>query len=383
MNMRFILYMLLLFSVAMNDKIKAMAAAAAPSKKRCAFGDGSSDVTRPSKSRPQKKSYRPRGAGGLSHTAPALSGPVGAPELTVLTTKDSNIIRRWLEEHVAFYKEANSNDSGCDSYSILGFDIESIAKPPWRPDRADLPDGPATIQLSTPDSCLIVQLATIGDGSARNAPSILRDVVNNPKIIKVGVGIDDDALELYRWSRDSDPYPHVASADPQNGKSNLWEMTSRFDIGCILPSHNPGRRIGLREVAKTILGVEIQKNKRIQMSNWGNKLTSDQISYAARDAWVSAAVLDKLQTDNSNVFGAKALAESDFMRNQRGLKEIDDRAVRRKDAKIEYKALVDEEKESGVPSDKKRIQELKERLVFYRPDYPPSFSEQDFALPFY
>jgi hypothetical protein len=255
----------------------------------------------------------------------------------------------------------------------LGFDLESIAKPPWKPDRASLPDGPATIQLSTPDSCLIVQLATLGDGSAKNAPSIIRDVVNNPNIIKVGVGIDDDALELYRWSK-------VHLGGVQNGKL-LWEMKSRFDIGCILPSHNPGRRIGLREIANKVLGVEIKKSKKLQMSNWGRKhLTDEQISYAARDAWVSAAVVAKLHHDNNAVFSAKALLGRDFMKSQRSLKEIDERAVRRKDARIEYKALLEQEENIR---DSKRVDELKQIMDLNRPDYPPSFPEGDFTLPFY
>lgn len=191
---------------------------------------------------------------GLRHMCPPLDGAVGAPPLPVLTTKDPRTIERWLEENV--YSDDNE-------YKILGFDQESIAKPPWMPDRASLPDGPATIQLSTPTSCIIIQLSRCGDGSAMYAPAILRTIINNPKIIKVGVGIDDDALELYRWSKNSSS---VNVRDNNNSRhpqqtSQLWEMTSRFDIGCILPNTHPSRRSGIRELAQTILGVEINKSK--------------------------------------------------------------------------------------------------------------------------
>jgi len=367
------LVFLLILSLAMDKNTEARA----NQKKRThAFvGNSSNGASSPLTSRPNKRNrshFRPQPiASGLSHTAPALTGPVGAPELTVLTTKDPSIIRRWLEEHVPACSSNNQNNEP----SILGFDVESIAKPPWKPERASLPDGPATIQLATPNSCLIVQLSIMGDGSAKNAPSILRDVVNNPSIIKVGVGIDDDALELYRWSKES---------EGTNQCNNLWEMTSRFDIGCILPDNNPGQRIGLREVAKTILGVEIKKNKKLQMSNWGKRqLSPEQISYAARDAWVSAAVVERLQLDNEDVFGAHILLESDFIKNQRILREIDQRATMRKIAKVEYKALVGQTKESGEVVDTDRIKELKETMALYRPDYPPSFSREDFVLPFY
>lgn len=370
------LLVFLLLSLTMNATSEYAVAVA--SKKRCAFAmNNSSDgMESPSRSRQNKRQLRqdPRASGGLSHTAPALGGPLGAPELTVLTTKDSNIIRRWLEEHVPLYSGVSNNNNGCEEASVLGFDVESIAKPPWRPERASLPDGPATVQLSTTDSCLIVQLARCGDGSVKNAPQILRDLVNNPNIIKVGVGIDDDALELYRWSEEG-------QTGMESMERNLWEMTSRFDIGCVLPGNNPGRRLGLRELAKTILGVDISKNKKIQMSNWGKKhLTPDQISYAARDAWVSAAVVARLQRDNNEVFSAKGLFQHEFMKTQRTMREVNERAVMRKKAKIEYKALMELEKEQR---DEKRIGQLRDTMNFYRADHPPSFQEADIAMPFY
>jgi len=159
---------------------------------------------------------------GLSNICPPLGGIVGAPELPVLTTKDPRIIERWIDEHVG-----TSNE-----YTILGFDSESIAKPPWKPKRQSLPDGPATVQLSTTTSCIIIQLALCGDGSASFAPKILQSVINDPKIIKVGVGVDDDALELYRWSQE------------ENDQQLMYDMKSRLDLGCILPDKTSNRRAG-------------------------------------------------------------------------------------------------------------------------------------------
>lgn len=243
-------------------------------------GGNNSDV--PKRIRRPPRRSAPQRWTGLSNMCPPLDGPTGAPELPVLTTKDTSVIERWLDDHIG---------DTTDEFSVLGFDVESIAKPPWKPERASLPDGPATIQLSTPKSCIIIQLSRCGDGSALCAPDILRRVINNPRIIKVGVGIDDDALELYRWSKQSFENTRRNSEDQQ-----LWEMRSRFDLGCIL-HRNPSRRSGIRELAHIILGAEVSKSKKLTMSNWGNRhLTIQQIAYAARDAWVSAAIVEICST---------------------------------------------------------------------------------------
>lgn len=325
-----------------------------------------------------------------------MSGSIGAPELPVLTTKDSRIIQRWLEEHVPSYSGSSNSIRSSYSCSILGLDIESISKPPWLPERASLPDGPATIQLSTPYSCLLVQLSQCGDGSATHAPAVLREVINNPNVIKVGVGIDDDALELYRWSKKGGnlrTQAHPRDVDRRSiqknfGSSALWEMSSRFDIGCILPSSDPSRRSGLRDLANTILGVEIEKSKKLAMSNWGLRhLSSSQVSYAARDAWVSAAILERLQRDKNEVFGVNALLEMEFMKRQRTMKEIDKRATMRKIAKEEMKRLIEQAKEGGIPIGdhhyKKKMKKLTEALTSLRPDPPPSFDHSAFVLPFF
>ncbi|KAL7465606.1 hypothetical protein ACHAXS_005920 [Conticribra weissflogii] len=372
---------------------------------------------------------RPKAPGGLSHVIPPLGGPVGAPELPVLTTKDHRIIERWLVDNCPTYAAIHSNQK--IPSSVLGFDIESLAKPPWRPERASLPDGPATIQLSTPTSCIIIPLSRCGpDGSVLHAPEIVRDVIMNDKVIKVGVGIDDDALELFRWSRKGyeDAMADNEKWSLSNGTRNptlemkLWKMKSRFDIGCVLPDPNPSRRVGLRELALTILGVDIPKSKKLAMSNWCNRhLTMEQISYAARDAWVAAAVVERLQKmvddgngacvndvnakedddDNEkvmNTFHPDVLLSMGFLKGQRDVFEIDERATRRKAAREELKEIQQNEKarkeadskegtadfdDDDSEAIKARVEELNCVLDMYRPDQPPSFDDNLFTVPFY
>lgn len=310
---------------------------------------------------------------------PPLDGKVGAPALPVVTTNDPRIVQRWLED----------NRIGTDDkFSVLGFDTESIAKPPWKPERASLPDGPATLQLATPTSCLIVQLSVCGDGSARHAPDALREVINDPRIIKVGVGIDDDALELYRWSKESANDATITTSldGADEGTPQLWEMTSRFDLGCIgsVWGASPSRRSGLRELAEKILGVTIHKSKRLSMSNWGKRfLDTEQISYAARDAWVAAAIVERLQQeDKVDVFGTEALIEMEFMANQRSMEEVDERAALRKAAKQEFKLILEKKKADGKldTDDRVRKEELQSLLESYRPDQPPTFNDDAFSI---
>jgi hypothetical protein len=309
------------------------------------------------KQQPQT-SFRPKT--GLSNMCPPLDGPVSAPALPVLTTKDPRIIERWLEDNV-------NNNNGME-YTILGYDQETIAKPPWMPERASLSNGPATIQLSTPTSCIIFQLSLCGDGSAQFAPEVLRQVINNSKIIKVGVGLDDDALELYRWSKESQ-----SSSQP----SQLWEMTSRLDIGCILGAPND-RRAGLKELAQKVLGVDLIKSKKLSMSNWGlRNLSLEQIYYAARDAWVSAAVIDQLQKCNSDTFRVETIMEMEFMRSQRKMDDLDERAKLRREAKLELKDIIEGEGNNKIEGKEReeRISHLQNLMDKYRPDKPPLFSE--------
>ena len=127
------------------------------------------------------------------------------------------------------------------------------------------------------------------------------------------------------------------------------------------------------------------------MSNWGNRhLTPEQISYAARDAWVSAAIVDHLQKSNVDTFRAESLMDMDFMKNQRNMVDMDARALQRKKAKLELKAILEgnvASSEGTKDGDENDIEERKRLLQsimdLYRPDQPPTFSEAILELPLF
>ena len=112
------------------------------------------------------------------------------------------------------------------------------------------------------------------------------------------------------------------------------------------------------------------------MSNWSKRhLTLNEISYAARDSWVAAAIVDKLQQFNSNIFTPQSLVEMDFMKSQRCMSIMDERAKRRKAAKVELKEIIERQKANEDKGEEERQQELYNILDMYRPDQPPAFED--------
>lgn len=313
------------------------------------------------------------------YTAPALptlDGKGQAPPLSVVCTSRTEEIEKWLQDHVVGVSQTKKS-------RILGFDIETTARAPWFPERKGLKAGPACLQLSTLDSCLIVHLAHCckDDDSANVVPRLLLHVLNDRQIIKAGVGIDDDALELYRWSNKND----------NNHNGCGWQVTSRLDL-CAVAGGTSYQRMGLRQVTSTVVNVDLPKSKKLTMSNWNQTpLSSAQVAYAARDAWAAAAVVDVLQQRRNDVFGVDALLNS-VLREEGNLAEMDQRARARRKVKMEFKAIEEEEKElylQGVKmlpekrkDTKRRKDQLLARMSELRPDPPPVFDLTDLGLPF-
>mmetsp|Transcript_1884 Transcript_1884/g.3984 ORF Transcript_1884/g.3984 Transcript_1884/m.3984 type:complete len:164 (+) Transcript_1884:508-999(+) len=86
----------------------------------------------------------------------------------------------------------------------------------------------------------------------------LRPVLSDPTLPKAGVGIDDDCIDLWRST---------------NG---AVEVRCRVELG----GEGWG---GLSKITGALLGLELCKLKKIQMSNWGRPapLSQRQVTYAA------------------------------------------------------------------------------------------------------
>jgi len=327
---------------------------------------------------------------------------IGAPALPVIVTNSPKTIETWLTNHC----HTSNSDRRT---TILGFDTESIAKTAWHPHRAKLPNGPATLQLSTPTSCLIVHLARCNNsrgvyGTAASVPGVVQAVLADETVVKAGVAIDEDAIDIYRWGCASSSTQHqgvlpgmkdVWGRDHKR-LSEQWVVRSRFDLGCIAGG-SPHRRAGLRQIAEVVEGVDLPKSKKLTMSDWGGggggkggrgrrrpqqrgPLTPAQVAYAARDAWVAASAVDTLCSDRPDVFGAEAIRR--IVSEERDVGDMESRATRRKAARIEWKALKEEDGNGGGDGEetKRRIQELWKIMQGLKPDPPFVFCGEDLGL---
>ncbi len=145
--------------------------------------------------------------------------------------------------------------------TVLGFDTE--ARPSFK---KGISYPRSIIQLAGSQDVVIIQLMKVSFGP------LLARLLSCPYVIKVGVAIHEDIRLLQ--------------------KSYFFEPRGIIDIADI------ARRLhlktqGLRNLAANLLGGRISKTA--QCSNWQqDKLSLQQIRYAATDAWVGRELYLKL-----------------------------------------------------------------------------------------
>ncbi len=144
---------------------------------------------------------------------------------------------------------------------VLGFDTET--KPTFaKGDKNKV----ALLQLATQKKAFIFRLNKMG------LPTQLIEILSNPKIIKVGVAINDDIKAL-----------KAIQNFKSNGFVEIQEKVKEFEI----------ENFGLKKLSGLLLGFRISKAQ--QTSNWeAEPLTEAQIKYAATDAWVSLEIYNRL-----------------------------------------------------------------------------------------
>lgn len=142
----------------------------------------------------------------------------------------------------------------------LGFDTES--KPTFR--KGEHSTGPHLIQLATDTHAYLFPIGTT------TTVDMLREILETPRILKVGFGLSDDLKRL----RD---------------KLGI-ETQGVVDLAVTL-RENRHNDVGAKAAVARFFGQRLQKSKKISTTNWANPHLSDsQILYAANDAHVALLV---------------------------------------------------------------------------------------------
>mgnify|MGYP001257083527 CR=1 FL=1 len=141
---------------------------------------------------------------------------------------------------------------------VLGFDTET--KPSFK---KGIVYSTSLIQLSFKNSVFLFRLNKIG------LVKEIIDILTNPSILKVGIDIKNDLLDLKKI--------HFFS------ESNFVDLNN-------LALNKGFKSIGAVKLSIMLLGFRISKRQRL--SDWsGDILTEAQKEYAAIDAWICPQIL--------------------------------------------------------------------------------------------
>ena len=144
---------------------------------------------------------------------------------------------------------------------VLGFDTET--RPSFKKGRKN---PTSLVQLATQFHAYIFRITSVG------LPDEIMRLFEDPDIIKVGVAVHDDLIDLQKVR----PFTPESFLD-------LQKFVGAYGI----------ESMGLNKLAGIVLGFRISKSQ--QVSNWeADPLTDAQKTYAATDAWVCHRIYKEL-----------------------------------------------------------------------------------------
>lgn len=142
--------------------------------------------------------------------------------------------------------------------AALGFDTES--KPTFV--KGEVSTGPHLVQLAT------LQRAYLFPVALAVALPVIRAVLENPAILKIGMGLGNDRSVL---------------------RSRLGiDLANVLDLGEAMRGDWHRGTVGAKVAVARLFGQRLLKSKKTGTSNWANpKLNERQLLYAANDAQVA------------------------------------------------------------------------------------------------
>lgn len=150
---------------------------------------------------------------------------------------------------------------------FLGFDSES--KPTFRV--GEVSTGPHLIQLATEHKAYLFHVNS-------STLKFLQPILSNPKQLKVGFGLKNDKHIFHKKG---------------------IELESCVDLVKGFSHFGFTQQMGVQKAVALLFGQYLSKSKKVGTSNWAQKpLNSQQISYAAADAYAALLVFLELRKQN-------------------------------------------------------------------------------------
>jgi len=150
---------------------------------------------------------------------------------------------------------------------FLGFDSES--KPTFRV--GEVSTGPHLIQLATEHKAYLFHVNS-------STLKFLQPILSNLQQIKVGFGLKNDKHIFHKKG---------------------IELESCVDLAKGFSHFGFTQQMGVQKAVALLFGQYLSKSKKVGTSNWAQKpLNSQQISYAAADAYAALLVFLELRKQN-------------------------------------------------------------------------------------
>jgi len=169
------------------------------------------------------------------------------------------------EDHAKLSEEARAA-------TVVAFDAE------WKPDLDGSDNSIAVLQLAFPDTMAVyvVHVAALG-----GFPTDVEEMMGSPNVKKIGFAIGQD-LRKFKTSN--------LTVNDKSMSDVRDDCLAALGIGSTVS-------LGLAWAAQEILWYEMKKIKEVTCSNWASqRLTIEQIEYAAMDAWVTLRLYQALRS---------------------------------------------------------------------------------------
>jgi ribonuclease D len=164
-------------------------------------------------------------------------------------------------------EQCKSIEEELKAATFLGFDSES--KPTFQV--GEISTGPHLIQLATTQKAYLFHVNS-------STLKFLQPILSSQKQIKVGFGLKNDKHIFHKKG---------------------IELESCVDLAKGFNHFGFKQQMGLQKAIALLFGQYLAKSKKVGTSNWARKpLTSQQINYAAADAYAALLVFEALRKQN-------------------------------------------------------------------------------------